>query len=245
MGPPRVAHPLLPARFAARVTLGLLAFFCAVPAGAFPPYRSTDAGTADPWVFEVRLGLLRFRRDLGHSVYSSPLLRLNLGLPHAIELIGEMEVRPGKGGLTDAAFGAKWVPLRGSWSLGMETLLLLPVPDAGGAGVESQLVVTYRDAAERLRLHLNAGGFYDGRAATAEKGWRASALVEMKTGRYRPGLEVFARKIGSAPVEVLAGPGVIVDVGRVDVRLGLHVGLTAAAPDVVLDAWTSTAFAVR
>jgi hypothetical protein len=46
-------------------------------------------------------------------------------------------------------------------------------------------------------------------------------------------------------VEVLAGPGIIVDIGRADVRLGLHVGLTAAAPDVVLDAWTSTAFAVR
>ena len=159
----------MPARFGACVTLGLLALSCAVPASAFPPYRSTDAGTADPWMFEVRLGVLRFRRDLGTSVYSSPLLRLNLGLPHAIELIGEMEVRPGKGGLTDAAFGAKWVPLRGSWSLGMETLLLLPVPDAGGAGVESQLVVTYRDSAERLRLHLNAGGFYDGRPRRRRK----------------------------------------------------------------------------
>jgi hypothetical protein len=26
---------------------------------AFPPYRSTDAGTADPWVLEPRLGLIR------------------------------------------------------------------------------------------------------------------------------------------------------------------------------------------
>jgi hypothetical protein len=34
-------------------------------------------------------------------------------------------------------------------------------------------------------------------------------------------------------------------VGRLDIRLGLHVGLTAAAPDVVLDAWMSTAFPVR
>jgi hypothetical protein len=46
-------------------------------------------------------------------------------------------------------------------------------------------------------------------------------------------------------VEVLLGPGVIVDIGRIDVRLGLHVGLTAAAPDMVLDAWTSTAMALR
>lgn len=236
---------MTPGRPQALITLALLALLLPIPAAAFPPYRSTDAGTADPWVFETRLGILRLRRDRGDSVYSSPLLRLNLGLPRAIELISELEVRPGSGGLTDAALGAKWVPVRGRWSFGAETLLLLPVPNAGGAGIESQLVVTYRDSPGRLRLHLNGGGFYDGRAATAEKGWRASALVEIQRGRYRPGLEVFARKIGAAPVEVLAGPGVIVKVGRVDIRLGLHVGLTAAAPDMVLDAWTSTEFALR
>jgi hypothetical protein len=36
-----------------------------------------------------------------------------------------------------------------------------------------------------------------------------------------------------------------VTVGRADVRFGLHFGLTAAAPDFVLDAWASTAFSVR
>jgi hypothetical protein len=137
------------------------------------------------------------------------------------------------------------VPLRGRWSLGNETLLLLPLPDAGGAGVESQLVVTYREGPKGFRLHLNAGGFYDGRPQSAEKGWRASVLAELKRGRYRPGLEVFARRIGKAPVEVLAGPGLIVDVGGLDVRLGLHVALTKAAPDAVFDFWTSTEFAVR
>jgi hypothetical protein len=227
------------------VVVGTVVALAAAPAAAFPPYRSTDAGTADPWVFEARLGLLRLRRDRGDTVYSSPLLRLNLGLSRGVELIGELEVRPGRGGLTDAAFGAKWVPVQGRWSLGMETLLLLPVPDAGGTGVESQLVLTYRDDARGLRLHLNAGGVYDGRPEPAEKGWRASALAELKRGRYRPGLEVFARKLGSGPVEVLVGPGLIVNVGRVDVRLGLHVGLTAVAPDIVLDAWTSTTVALR
>jgi hypothetical protein len=232
-------------RLHAIVTFALLAVALTVPASAFPPYRSTDAGTADPWVFEARLGILRLRRDRGDTVHSSPLLRLNLGLPHAIELVTEMEVRPGNGGLTDAALGAKWVPLRGRWSLGTETLLLLPIPSGGGIGIESQLVVTYRDRAKRLRLHLNGGGFYDGRVEDAEKGWRASALAEFKSGRYRPGLEVFARKIGGARVEVLAGPGVIVDVGPVDIRLGVHIGLTAPAPDVVLDAWTSAAFTLK
>jgi hypothetical protein len=124
-------------------------------------------------------------------------------------------------------------------------LLLLPVPDARGTGVESQLVATFRDQETGLRLHANAGGFYDGRPTPSEKGWRASVLAEIKRGRYRPGLEVFARRIGSRPVEVLLGPGLIVEVGRADVRLGLHVALSSAAPDLVLDAWMSTAFAVR
>jgi hypothetical protein len=170
---------------------------------------------------------------------------LNLGLPHGLELISELEVRPGRGGLTDAAVGGKWVPLRGRWSAGNETLLLLPVSDTGGTGVESQLVLTYRDDGRGVRVHVNAGGFYDGRPEPTEKGWRASTLAELRRGRYRPGLEVFARKIGAAPVEVLAGPGVIIAIGRMDVRLGLHVALTRSAPDVVLDLWASRAWSVR
>jgi hypothetical protein len=229
--------------FSCLLALAVVVF--AAPAAAFPPYRSTDAGTADPWAFEARLGLLRLRRDRGDTVYSSPLLRLNFGLPRGVEVIGELEVRPGRGGLTDAALGAKWVPVQGRWSVGIETLLLFPVPDAHGTGVESQLVFTYRDDARGLRLHLNGGGFYDGRPEPSEKAWRASALAELKRGRYRPGLEIFSRKVGAGPVEVLLGPGVIIDIGRIDVRLGLHFGITAAAADVVLDAWTSTAMAFR
>jgi hypothetical protein len=213
----------------------------AVPAHGFPPYRSTDAGTADPGVFEARLGLLRMRHDSGDNLYASPLLRLNLGLVSGLELVSELEVRPGHGGLVDAAVGGKWVPLRGQWSMGMETLLLLPVPNAGGVGVESQLVLTYRDEGRGIRIHLNGGGFADGRAQATEKGWRGSVLAELPRGRYRPGFEVFARRVGSRSVEVLAGPGIIIKVGRrADLRFGLHFGLTEAAPDLVLDAWAST-----
>ena len=78
---------LAPSR--ALITAALLAGLSGSPAAAFPPYRSTDADTADPWVFEARLGLLRLRRDGGDNVYSSPLLRLNLGLPHGLELVSE------------------------------------------------------------------------------------------------------------------------------------------------------------
>ena len=215
------------------------------PVHAFPPYRSTDADTADPWALEARVGLLRLRRDAGRNLYSSPLLRLNLGVPRGLEVVTELEVRPGHGGLTDAALGAKWVPLRGRWSVGNETLLLVPVSDAGGAGVESQLLLTYRDDGRGLKVHVNGGGFYDGRPEPVEKGWRASTLAELNRGRYRPGLEVFARKIGAAPVEVLIGTGVIIAVGRTDFRFGLHVALTESAPDVVVDLWASKVFVVR
>lgn len=238
-------RPMTHGRAQVLISVALLAVLSAVPAAAFPPDRTTDAGTADPGELEVRLGVLRLRRDRGDGIYSSPLLRLNFGLPRAIELITELEVRPGNGGLAHAALGAKWVPVRGRWSLGMEQLLLLPVPSASGVGIEGQLAVTDRDPAGSLRLHLNGGGFYDGRVDVAQKGWRASVLAEIQSGRFRPGLEVFARKVGSAPAEVLVGPGVIANVGRLDVRLGVHVGLSAAAPDVVLNAWSATSFALR
>ncbi len=54
---------------------------------AFPPYRSTDADTAEPGQLEVRLGLLGVEREDDDNAYSSPLLRANLGLPRHLELI--------------------------------------------------------------------------------------------------------------------------------------------------------------
>lgn len=43
---------------------------------AFPPYRSTDADTADPWWLEARLGLLSLSRDGEDTDYSPPLSRM-------------------------------------------------------------------------------------------------------------------------------------------------------------------------
>jgi hypothetical protein len=70
----------------------------------------------------------------------------------------------------------------------METLLLLPVPNAGGTGFEGPLVLTSRDDDRGIRVHLNGGGFVDVRAEPADKGWRASVVAEL-VRRYRPGLE--------------------------------------------------------
>lgn len=227
---------------AVRCAVGLLAVTGAREAAAFPPYRSTDAETADPWTLEARLGLLRWRREGTADVYSSPLLRLNFGFPCRIEIVTELEHEAGEG-LVDGAVGLKWVPLMGAASVGIETLALLPVSGGGGLGIESNLVMTYRRQA--AALHVNAGAFYDARPVEAERGWRAGILAEWRVGRFRPGFEVFAKRAGAEPVQILAGPGVIIGARRMDVRLGLHFGLTAVAPDVVTDVWGAGKLKVR
>jgi hypothetical protein len=63
---------------------------------AFPPYRSTDAETADAWTLEGRLGLLRYTRAESENTYTSPLVRINFGLPRGLELTAELEY-PGCG----------------------------------------------------------------------------------------------------------------------------------------------------
>ena len=143
----------------------------AAPAWAFPPYRSTDADTADPGALEARLGLVRIAREDQDNTYESPLLRINLGLSRSFELISEFAYLPEEERVGDAAVGFKWIPLRRAVGVGVEALVLLPVSsDDDGAGVESQLLGTF--GKDPFRLHLNAGGFYDARPADAEHGWR-------------------------------------------------------------------------
>jgi hypothetical protein len=212
-------------------------------ARAFPPYRSTDAETADPWTLEARLGLGRVERDGDVNEYTSPLLRLNLGLPRNVEIVSEFEYRPDEGQVGDAAIGVKWVPYLATLSVGVETLALLPVSTQGGAGVESLLLATWRERA--LRVHVNAGGFYDARPDEPESGWKAGTVAELRLERIRPGVELFARQQVGEPARVLLGPGVIVDFGRFDVRAGLHVGLTDAAADLTPSLWVTTKLPLR
>jgi hypothetical protein len=204
-------------------------------ADAFPPYRSTDAETADPWTLEGRLGLLRLARDQGENTSTTPLLRLNLGLPRRLELTTELEYVPADKRLGDAAAGLKWVPYFEELSLGVEVLALLPVSSAGGAGVEASFLATQRW--DTFRLHGNLGGFYDVRPEPIEKGWRAGLLGELAVDRFRPGLELFAKQVISEPVAVQAGAGVIVSLGPIDLRTGAHLGLSAVAPDFVASLW--------
>jgi hypothetical protein len=212
----------------------------AAQAQAFPPYRSTDAEVADPWALEARLGLLRVVRDQGQNSYTTPLVRMNLGIPSGFEAVSEFEYSASEGRVEDAAAGLKWVPVRARFSFGTEVLALLPISSEGGAGAQALLLTTYRDAP--VRLHLNGGGFYDARPVDEELGWRAGLLAELELGRARPGVELFTVRVNGEPVRVAAGAGTIVDVGLFDMRAGIHVGITDAAEDLRASLWIAKAF---
>lgn len=213
------------------------------PATAFPPYRTTDAATSEPDIAEVRLGLIKLERRGGNTDAILPLLRLNLGLSHAVELLSEFEYRPARSRVEDGAVGLKWAPVAGPISVGVETLALLPVNRSqSGLGIESQLLATFHGGS--VKLHINAGGFSDGRERGGRSGWRSSALGEIVRGRSRLGFEIFAKNGRGESTDARAGIGLIRSFGDFDVRAGLHVGLSAQAPDWAASLWISRSFAL-
>ena len=231
------------------LTLLLLITTFAQHGQAFPPYKTTEADTADPYALEVRLGLVQAERASGNTKWASPLLRTNFGLPHKVELISEFEYRPDEHEFGDGAIGIKWAGAQGTaFSLGIETLALLPVrPGDGDVGVESQLLVTWFRPDHGFRVHMNAGGFHDPRGRETENGWRASVLTElMGYDSFRPGFELFAKKNDNAQPDVRLGMGFVKQVGRgIEIRSGIYVGLSDAAPDVLLNLWLSTKIPFR
>lgn len=210
-------------------------------AGAFPPYKTTDADTADPRSLELRLGLAQVEWEADTTEYTGPLLRANLGLSNKVELISEFEYRLGEGEFGDGAAGMKWAPIQGAVSFGIEALALLPVrPGDSGVGVESQLLATWRRPDDKVRVHMNAGGFHDPRGDQTINGWRASVLTEFNAGSYRPGIELFVRRKEGQDADLRLGAGVIKSAGRFELRSAVHVGVTRQAPDVVFNFWVST-----
>lgn len=210
------------------------------PVAAFPPYKTTDADTADPYNLELRLGLVQVEREGGATQYVSPLLRANFGFPYKVELISEFEYLPEEHEFGDGASGIKWAPMQGPLSFGIETLALLPVrPGDDGVGVESQLLATWRGHNRGVQVHVNAGGFHDPRGSETENGWRASVLTELTDSSFRPGIELFAKQKSGEDADVRLGVGVIKDVGQFQIRSAIHAGLTDQASDVVFNIWFS------
>ena len=208
---------------------------------AFPPYKSTDADTADPYNLELRLGIVQLQRENGDNEYITPLLRANFGFPNKFEILSEFEYKPKQNELGEGAVGFKWAPIQGTLNLGIETLALLPVnSEKDGLGVESQLVVTVRNNNERMQLHVNAGRFHDPRGQTTQNGWRTSILTEWTGSTFRPGLELFAKKPNGQETDLRVGAGIIKSLGRFEIRSAVHVGLTSKAPDIIFNFWLST-----
>lgn len=217
--------------------LGLLLITFPRIALAFPPYRSTDADTADPWIIECRLGVVEWVRESDADEFSTPLVRTNLGLPQHLEFLTEFEYDPEKERLSDAAIGMKWIPWQRQINLGTECLVLIPTHVEGRYGIELTGLATWHK--EPFLVHLNAGGFQDHRPTSLEEGWKTGLIGEWQLKGWRPGLEVIAKGVHGEPVQLEMGLGVIIEIGWADIRIGLHKGLTDAAADFSTNLWVT------
>ncbi len=172
------------------------------------------------------------------SEWTSPLLRMNLGFPANFEVLTEVEAAPEKLEPGEAAAGVKWVPLRRQLALGVEAIALLPLPSRPGAGLETTAIASW--FANPLRLHLNIGGFLDGRGEGQELGHKASVLSEVETGPLRPGIELAMKSVRHDSTQVAIGAGAIWTLGPIDLRAGLHLGVNDAAEDVRASFWVTS-----
>lgn len=93
---------------------------------------------------------------------------------------------------------------------------------------------------------MNAAGFYDTRGIGSAYGAKGGVLGEVTLGRFRPGVELFAKHVIVDDTQLLSGVGAIVAVtSQLDVRADVHVGLTSAADDVIASLWIADKLAVR
>lgn len=220
-----------------RLFLFLLIAFYSFPAFGFPPYQSTDAETATPGSVETRFGG-QWDHQQGSATYSSPLVNINFGLPHDLEIVSELWYQPGVSRVANAATGIKWVPYT-SDTIGyaIETIAHLPTTQNSNAGVESTLITTMRR--DNLLLHINVGGFTDPSPLTNGTGWTTGVLTEVLIGRFRPGLEFFLKKIDSQEIQATMTAGLITEFQHFDVRMGLTTGFTRTTPDISANLWVS------
>jgi len=223
------------------LALGLtVLLFDATMALAFPPYKLTDADTAEPLTIEARLGLVQYQVERDKESYSSPLVRLNLGLTAHTEILAEAEYSQETDRVEEAAVGGKWIPWPGSLAFGAEVLTLLPRSGESDYGVEATLLMTVREAS--LLTHANLGAIEDRRPSEHESGWKGGVLLEWLQAQWRPGVELFAKQLNSEPEQASAGIGAIFPFDSLDVRIGVRAGLTNAAPDLTASIWISGNF---
>lgn len=222
----------------------LLLLWCSLPAQAAPPFKTTDADTADPLVLEARLGLVQASREGDRNELLAPMLRTNFGLPGKIELVSEFEYSQSNHEFENGALGIKYIPVFGRFSFGVEALTLLPVrPDDNGYGVESQLLFTWRN--DGYQVHFNAGGFHDPRGPVTVDGWRSGLLVEKRGVNSRDGVELFARQKRNQKIDLRLGYGLIRNFNLLQIRSGIHIGLSDHAPDIGFNFWLSREFGFR
>lgn len=217
---------------------GICVLAFGLPAIAGPPYRTGDADTVPEGGLGVRVGILRAQREASSTNYLAPLLRLNLGLTRNAELTSLLDYAPEDGRLGDGGLAFKLVSREEGYNIATETLLRLPVSSRqSGIGFESHVLTTIER--HPFRVHLSAGGFYDPRRAEVARGWRASMVGERHLGHMRVGMELFLHKAADEQLQVQAGVGFVVPAGRLQVRAGMHAGLTSAAPDIAASVWVT------
>jgi hypothetical protein len=138
-------------------------------AHAYRPFDGTDAGVAEPGVFELELGPVGYVRRAAEKSVIAPAIAANFGLEGDTEIVLEGRVNRQLGdtagayrtNLGDTAFSVKHVFRRGSLqdgsgpSIASECGVLLPeIHRASGTGATCAGIVSRRwDAAS---VHLNA-----------------------------------------------------------------------------------------
>jgi hypothetical protein len=140
------------------------------PAGAFRPFDGTDAGVAEPHLFELEMGPVSYARIGSERSLIAPMVTLNYGTGSGFEFVLEGEnvmlmhtdpesVPPR---LEDIAFLLKKVLRAGVLqerkgpSIATEGGLLIPSNGQPHAGFSANLIVSQPLSAARTMLHFNA-----------------------------------------------------------------------------------------
>ena len=195
----------LPAARKLAVVSAIFASLCAAPAHALRPYEGTDAGVAEPGVFELELSPIGYARDGSSRTLIAPSIVGNWGLEGDFELVLEGKVNRELGeigeanrtSLRDTAFSIKHVLRKGSLqdggagvSVAAECGILLPeLRGEHGTGATCAGIASQRF--EALTVHLNTAF-----TRTREKANSRfiGVIVEGPETELRPITEVFTER---------------------------------------------------